>query len=177
MSCFGDFEHHFQVFVGDYIPNSWVMFNWDIYQPLYSARASSGFGVAQEAPRWEVWKTAFGRRSCRLVTWMIGTSMGFKDQHVINLESVVWYIHRHINVTQHAIVQISWLIWPWPTKFNKTWLCIQVKWVRNDAPLVSSWGPNHLFWGKPTLSKGQMFNWDIERAVDGWWFGILGFPD
>jgi len=22
----GDFEHHFQVFVGDYIPNSWVMF-------------------------------------------------------------------------------------------------------------------------------------------------------
>ena len=34
LSFFGDFEHHLQVFVGDYIPNSWVMFNWDIYQPL-----------------------------------------------------------------------------------------------------------------------------------------------
>ena len=32
---FGDFEHHLQISVGDYIPNSWVMFNWDIYQPLY----------------------------------------------------------------------------------------------------------------------------------------------
>ena len=34
MSHFGDFEHHFQVYVEDYIPNIWVMFNWDIYQPL-----------------------------------------------------------------------------------------------------------------------------------------------
>ena len=29
-----DFEHHLQISVGDYITNSWVMFNWDIYQPL-----------------------------------------------------------------------------------------------------------------------------------------------
>ena len=35
MSLFGDFEHRLQIFVGDYIPNIWVMFNWDIYQPLY----------------------------------------------------------------------------------------------------------------------------------------------
>ena len=27
-------SHHLQISVGDYIPNSWVMFNWDIYQPL-----------------------------------------------------------------------------------------------------------------------------------------------
>ena len=26
--------HHLQISVGIYIPNSWVMFNWDIYQPL-----------------------------------------------------------------------------------------------------------------------------------------------
>jgi len=32
MSCLGDCEHHFQVFDGHYIPNSWVMFDWDIYQ-------------------------------------------------------------------------------------------------------------------------------------------------
>ena len=31
---FGDFEHHLQTSVGIHIPNSWVMFNWDIYQPL-----------------------------------------------------------------------------------------------------------------------------------------------
>ena len=34
MSLFGDFEYHLQISVGIYIPNSWVMFNWDIYQPL-----------------------------------------------------------------------------------------------------------------------------------------------
>ena len=34
MSHFGDFEHHLQISVGNYIPNTWVMFNWDIYQPL-----------------------------------------------------------------------------------------------------------------------------------------------
>ena len=33
MSLFGDFEHHLHISVGNYIPNSWVMFNWDIYQP------------------------------------------------------------------------------------------------------------------------------------------------
>ena len=31
---FRDFGHRLQIFVGDYIPNSWVMFNLDIYQPL-----------------------------------------------------------------------------------------------------------------------------------------------
>ena len=35
MSHLGDFEHHFQVSVGDYIPNIWVMFDEDIYQPLH----------------------------------------------------------------------------------------------------------------------------------------------
>ena len=34
MSLIGDFEHHLQISVGIYIPTSWVMFNWDIYQPL-----------------------------------------------------------------------------------------------------------------------------------------------
>ena len=34
MSLFGDFEHHLHISVGYYIPNSRVMFNWDIYQPL-----------------------------------------------------------------------------------------------------------------------------------------------
>ena len=34
MSPFGDFEQHLQISVGNYIPNTWVMFNWDIYQPL-----------------------------------------------------------------------------------------------------------------------------------------------
>ena len=33
MSHFGNFEHHFQIFVEDYIPNIWVMSTWDIYQP------------------------------------------------------------------------------------------------------------------------------------------------
>ena len=37
MSLFGDFEHHLQISVGNYIPNTWVMFNWDIYQPLEEA--------------------------------------------------------------------------------------------------------------------------------------------
>ena len=32
---FGDFEHHPQIFVEDYISNSQVMFKWDIYQPLW----------------------------------------------------------------------------------------------------------------------------------------------
>ena len=31
---FGDFGHHVQIFVGDYIPKSWVMFNLDTYRPL-----------------------------------------------------------------------------------------------------------------------------------------------
>ena len=31
---FGDFGHHLQICVGDYNPNSWVMFNLNIYQPL-----------------------------------------------------------------------------------------------------------------------------------------------
>ena len=35
MSLFGDFEHHLQISVGNYIPKSWVMFNLDIYQPLW----------------------------------------------------------------------------------------------------------------------------------------------
>ena len=35
MSLFGDFEHHLKISVGYYIPNSRVMLNWDIYQPLY----------------------------------------------------------------------------------------------------------------------------------------------
>ena len=34
MSLFGDFEQHLQIYVGYYIPNSRVMFMWDIYQPL-----------------------------------------------------------------------------------------------------------------------------------------------
>ena len=34
MSLFGDFGHHLYIFVGDYIPNSWVMFNLDIYHHL-----------------------------------------------------------------------------------------------------------------------------------------------
>ena len=44
MSHFGDLEHHFQVSIGDdinYIPNTWVMFNVDIYQPLLKAWAVS----------------------------------------------------------------------------------------------------------------------------------------
>ena len=32
----GCVSHHLQICVGDYIPNSWVMFNWDIYQPLFN---------------------------------------------------------------------------------------------------------------------------------------------
>ena len=40
MSLFGDFEHHLQIFVGNYIPDSWVMFNWDIYQPRIHFRFS-----------------------------------------------------------------------------------------------------------------------------------------
>ena len=35
MSLFGDFEHHLQICVGDHTPNGWVMFHWDIYQPLF----------------------------------------------------------------------------------------------------------------------------------------------
>ena len=31
---FWGFWHHLQISVEDCIPNSWVMFNWDIYQPL-----------------------------------------------------------------------------------------------------------------------------------------------
>ena len=31
---FGFVSHHLQISVGICIPNSWVMFNWDIYQPL-----------------------------------------------------------------------------------------------------------------------------------------------
>ena len=30
----GYFEHQLQIIVGVYILNSWVMFKWDIYQPL-----------------------------------------------------------------------------------------------------------------------------------------------
>ena len=32
---FCGFEHHLQIHVGNYIPNSWVVFSWDIYQPLF----------------------------------------------------------------------------------------------------------------------------------------------
>ena len=32
MFPFGGFvSHHLQISVGNYLPNSWVMFNWDIY--------------------------------------------------------------------------------------------------------------------------------------------------
>ena len=44
MSLFGDVEHHLQISVGDDIPNSWVMFNWDIYQPLTNDRRL-GFSI------------------------------------------------------------------------------------------------------------------------------------
>ena len=30
MSHFGNIGHHLQIFVGNYIPNTWVMFNWDM---------------------------------------------------------------------------------------------------------------------------------------------------
>ena len=47
MSLFGDFEHHLPISVGDYIPNSWVMFNWDIYQPLINP-SSCGLNMNKE---------------------------------------------------------------------------------------------------------------------------------
>ena len=44
---FGDFEHNFQVFVGDNNPNIWVMFNEDIYPPLFKAK---------KGQQWWVWR-------------------------------------------------------------------------------------------------------------------------
>ena len=37
----GFVSHHLQISVGNYIPNGWVMFNWDIYQPGYVGVSSS----------------------------------------------------------------------------------------------------------------------------------------
>ena len=34
--CLGDFGHHLDIFLGDDLPSSWVMFNLEIYQPLYT---------------------------------------------------------------------------------------------------------------------------------------------
>ena len=34
ITFFGDFGRHLQIFAGDYIPDTWVMFKLDIYQPL-----------------------------------------------------------------------------------------------------------------------------------------------
>ena len=31
----GVVSHHLQICVGDDISNSWVMYKWDIYQPLF----------------------------------------------------------------------------------------------------------------------------------------------
>ena len=45
MSIFGDFGQHFQVFVREYIPNSWVMFNLDIYQPLNKSVAETAIDI------------------------------------------------------------------------------------------------------------------------------------
>ena len=33
------------VSVGDYMPNSWVMFNWEIYQPLMDGDSTSDLEV------------------------------------------------------------------------------------------------------------------------------------
>ena len=41
MSLFGEFEHHLQISVGDYVPNGWVMFSWDIYQPLLKKKETN----------------------------------------------------------------------------------------------------------------------------------------
>ena len=53
MSLFPDFEHHLQISLGNYIPSSWVMFNWDIYQPLNCVSHASSphgqFGCQQGA--------------------------------------------------------------------------------------------------------------------------------
>ena len=57
MSHFGDFEHHFQVFVEDYIPNIWVMFNGDIYQPLFRFHID-----------YRCWKQNEIRESCSFTT-------------------------------------------------------------------------------------------------------------
>ena len=40
VSLFLDFEDHLQISVANYIPNRWVMFNWDIYQPLHCTLSS-----------------------------------------------------------------------------------------------------------------------------------------
>jgi hypothetical protein len=49
MSLFGDFEHHVQKYLfRDYIPNSWVMFNEDIYQPLSSPNHNLCFSTVVE---------------------------------------------------------------------------------------------------------------------------------
>ena len=50
MSLFGDFEYHLEISVGDYIPNGWVMFNWDIYQPLSVGDETSVFFPVGTAP-------------------------------------------------------------------------------------------------------------------------------
>jgi hypothetical protein len=59
MSCFGNFEHHFQVFVGDYIPNIWVMFNLNIYQPLIETNGCGDWNDPKDPWQLRVLDTAF----------------------------------------------------------------------------------------------------------------------
>ena len=65
MSLFPDFEHHLQISLGTYIPSSWVMFNWDIYQPLNCVSHASSphgrFGCQQGATHENVNMSPFQR--------------------------------------------------------------------------------------------------------------------
>ena len=64
-----NFEHHLPIFVGDYIPNTWVIFNWDIYQPLVAVHqqiAAKSHGFPSDWRQQEGWLL---KRSKTLHVW------------------------------------------------------------------------------------------------------------
>ena len=65
MSLLGDFEHHLQISVRDYIPNSWMMFNWDIYQPLHFVQVKSLLAAARMQTLGLARRGALLPRQCR----------------------------------------------------------------------------------------------------------------
>ena len=103
---FEDFEHHPQIFVGNYIPNSWVMFNWDIDQPLFvSNRRRSPWWISPSVS----WAEGVGRcwRRCSFMlqpAWYV-ESLEWKTP----CKWIIWWPPHDLRHLHMCIDFFSWL--------------------------------------------------------------------
>ena len=99
MFLFVDFEHHLQIFAGDYIPNSCVMFNWDTYQPLLMYIFSMFQSIFQEVKSIELMKES----NLLFLRWP------YQKLEIV-LISKSYPIHIHMGVSINGGTQ-KWLVY------------------------------------------------------------------